>query len=182
MDKTPPSGPPKDPAKNPANSPANSNDPKSKTAPLDPQTRGLYFAFFNEIGIISQLSRAMMEASLPDGLSVAHFSVLNHLMRVGDGRTPLAIARAFQLPKTTMTHTLSVLEKNAMVELRPNPKDGRSKCVWLTEKGRKFRDDAIASLDPDVAALSSRIPLTIVSELVDKLADIRKTLDNYRDE
>ncbi len=178
MDKTPPNGP----TNGPENNPANSNDPNGKTAPLDPQTRGLYFAFFNEIGIISQLSRAMMEASLPNGLSVAHFSVLNHLVRLGDGRTPLDIARAFQLPKTTMTHTLSVLEKNAMIILRPNPKDGRSKCVFLTDKGREFRDDAIASLDPDVAALSSRIPIKVVSELVDKLADIRKTLDDYRDE
>jgi hypothetical protein len=32
-----------------------------------------------------------------------HFSVLNHLMRVEDGRTPLELARAFQVPKTTLS-------------------------------------------------------------------------------
>ena len=46
----------------------------SKTSELDQQSRGTYFAFFNEIGIISQLSRTMMEARMPDGLSMAHFS------------------------------------------------------------------------------------------------------------
>ena len=163
--------------------PANGNEPDKKiTTPLDAQTRGLYFSFFTEIGIISQLSRTMMEASLPDGLSVAHFSVLNHLIRVGDGRTPMAIASAFQIPKTTMTHTLTGLERKKMIDLRPNPKDGRSKCVWLTDTGRQFRDDAIASLDPDVVALSSLIPEKVVLELVGKLADIRKPLDSYRDE
>ncbi|MEZ5791707.1 MAG: hypothetical protein R3D34_13310 [Nitratireductor sp.] len=71
----------------------------------------VYFQFFNEIGIISQLGSAIMEALLPPGFLISHFSVLNHLTRVCDGRTPLEIARAFQVPKTTMTHTLSGLGK-----------------------------------------------------------------------
>jgi len=111
-----------------------------------------------------------------------HFSVLNHLIHLGDGRTPMDITHALQLPKTSVTHTLSGLKKQAMIELRPNPKDGRSKCVWLTDKGRKFRDDAIANLDPDVAALFSRIPEKTATELVGKLADIRQILASYHDE
>jgi hypothetical protein len=62
----------------------------------------LYFRLFNEIGIIEQLSRARFEARLPQGAPCPHFSVLNHLMRVEDGRTPLELARAFQVPKTTL--------------------------------------------------------------------------------
>lgn len=147
---------------------------------MDQKTQGLYFALFNEIGIISQLSRALMEARLPDGLQVTHFGVINHLIRVKDGQTPLDIARAFQVAKTTMTHTLSGLEKHGLIELRPNPEDGRSKCVWLTGKGRRFRDQAIADLEPDLAGLAEQMPRERVERLVGELVEIRKVLDASR--
>ena len=98
--------------------------PDENTSPDNSIPR--YFQLFNEIGIVEQLARAMFEARLPDGMLVTHFSVLNHLVRVGDGRTPLALARAFQTPKTSMTHTLAGLERHGMVDMRPNPKDNRS--------------------------------------------------------
>lgn len=85
-----------------------------------------YFRLFNEIGIIEQLSRNMFEARLPPGFVLAQFTVLNHLVRVGDGRTPIAIAQAFQVPKTSMTHSLAVLERAGLIEIRKNPKDVRS--------------------------------------------------------
>ena len=70
---------------------------------MDKPDLGLYFVFFNEIGIIEQLIRNLLEKKLPKGFLISHFSVLNHLIRVKDGQTPLVIARAFQVPKTTMT-------------------------------------------------------------------------------
>ena len=97
----------------------------------------LYFEFFNEIGIIEQLSRTLFEGRLPRGVLVSHFSILNHLIRVADGRTPLELARAFQVPKTTMSHSLGLLTKRGWVEMRPNPSDARSKCVWITQAGRQ---------------------------------------------
>ncbi len=139
-----------------------------------------YFAFFNEIGIIGQLSRTLLEARLPKGFLLPHFSVLNHLIRVGDGPTPLALARAFQVPKTTMTHTLAGLERGGLIEMRPNPDDKRSKCVWLMPAGRAFRDKAIADLAPDVARISEQIDPEKVSALLPELAAIRATLDADR--
>lgn len=149
---------------------------------MDDQTRPIYFGFFNEIGILAQLSRALMEARLPHGLLLAHFSVLNHLIRVRDGQTPNVLAQAFQVPKTTMTHTLSGLTKHGLVEMRPNPKDGRSKQVWLTEAGKRFREDAIRALDPDIAALSDRLPPEKIAPLLPALTEIRQILDRARDE
>ncbi len=142
----------------------------------------LYFSLFNEIGIISQLGRAMMDARMPDGLSGSHFNILNHLIRVEDGRTPLELARAFQVAKTTMTHTLGGLENHKLIEMRPNPKDGRSKCAWLTAKGRSFRDQVIANLAPDLARFAGQVPREKVAGLVTELAEIRKILDASRDE
>lgn len=148
---------------------------------MDNETRHIFFSFFNEIGIIAQLSRTAMEARLPKGLTLPHFSVVNHLVRVKDGQTPLVLARAFQVPKTTMTHTLSGLIDHDFVEMRPNPEDGRSKTVWLTTKGRQFREDAIRSIDPDIEALRAGIPTEKIEALVPALAEIRTFLDTYRD-
>ena len=148
---------------------------------MDNETRTLFFAFFNEIGIIAQLSRTALEARLPRGLTLPHFSVVNHLIRVRNGQTPLALAGAFQVPKTTMTHTLYGLVAHGFVEIRPNPEDGRSKTVWLTEAGRQFRDAAIQSIDPDIDVFREQYPEDKIRELVPALAEIRAILDADRD-
>ena len=141
---------------------------------------GLYFVLFNEIGIIEQLIRNLLEKKLPKGFLISHFSVLNHLIRVKDGQTPLVMARAFQVPKTTMTHTLAVLERHQLIDIRPNPDDRRSKCVFITASGREFRDQAIADIAPDLEAVRDRFPEDKVSKIVPLLADIRQFLDDYR--
>lgn len=142
---------------------------------------GALFAFFNEIGIIGQLSRAVMEEELPDGLIAPHFGVVNHLVRVRDGQTPLALARAFQVPKTTMTHTLAGLERAGLVEVAPNPKDARSKCVWLTDKGRNFRENTIRSLGPPFADLLNQVDLAEIQSVLPTLTRVRQVLDAMRD-
>jgi len=142
---------------------------------------GLIFALFNEIGIISQLSRTLFESHLPHGFLLQHFSVLNHLIRVKNGQTPLALARAFQVPKNSMTHTLAGLEKAGYVDLRPNPDDGRSKQVWLSEEGRAFRDAAIGKLMPDLIKLDADFEGFDFADLVTQLAEVRAYLDAARD-
>lgn len=140
-----------------------------------------YFRLFNEIGIIEQLSRTLFEARLPPGFVVAQFAVLNHLVRVGDGRTPVALARAFQVPKTSMTHSLAVLERAGLIEFRKNAKDGRSKLVHITDQGRVFREDAIAALAPDIARISETITPRMVADMLPGLQALREFLDQDRD-
>lgn len=151
------------------------------TAPTHDLPPDAYFTLFNEIGILEQLSRALFEARLPDGILVSQFAVLNHLIRVRDGRTPLDLARAFQVPKTTMTHTLAVLERHGLVRMTPNPDDGRSKCVWITAEGRAFRTAAIAALAPDIQALDARFPVARIAPLLPVLTELRRVMDAMRD-
>ena len=141
----------------------------------------VFFRFFNEIGIISQLSSAMLQSRLPDGFTVSHFSVLNHLVRVRDGQTPLVLANAFQVPKTSMTHTLMGLEKRKLVDIRPNPEDGRSKQVWLTEAGRRFRGEAITLLADDVETLTRDIDPAELERITPVLEAVRQVMDRARD-
>ena len=145
-----------------------------------PTSGGPYFRLFNEIGIISQLGRTLFEHRMPGGMTTPQFSVLNHLVRLGDGWTPLRIANAFQVPKTSMTHTLAVLESQGFVELRPNPEDGRSKLVFITTKGRDMRDRAIASLDADLTHMQNVIAPEKIDDLLPILAEIRSYLDRNR--
>lgn len=147
---------------------------------MQPDALGAYFRLFNEIGILSQLGRAVLEAGLPDGLISSHFGVVNHLIRVGDGPTPLDLARAFQTPKTSMTHTLAGLEKLGMIEMRPNPDDGRSKRVWLTGKGRTMRDDTVAQMAPAFVKLSEQFPPEKVQAILPELSALRVLLDQNR--
>jgi len=140
----------------------------------------LYFRFFTEIGIISHLSAAVLESRLPRGLLAAHFRVLNHLVRVRDGRSPLDMATAFQIPKTTMTHHVKVLEGFGYVTQRPNPEDGRYKQVWLTPKGRALCDDTIDGLADIIADWSQVFDPTEVADMVQRLERVRIYLDASR--
>lgn len=146
----------------------------------DKTESALFFGVFLEIGIIEQLSRTLLEARLPDGLIAPHFAVLNHLTRVADGRTPVEMARAFQVPKTSMNHTVSVLESRGYVDVRPNPNDGRSKCVWLTEKGRSAREDIIVAMAPDIEMLAKGFDTSKLRDVLPVLTELRQFLDNLR--
>lgn len=146
----------------------------------DTATPATLFRLFNEIGIIGQLSRAILEEKLPKGLLEPHFAILNHLIRVADGRTPVELARAFQVPKTTMTHSVGVLERHGLVAVRPNPNDGRSKCVWITDEGRALRDRTIGALAPEFAELMAGLDMDRLMEILPALTELRIFLDAHR--
>jgi DNA-binding MarR family transcriptional regulator len=107
--------------------------------------------------------------------------VLNHLARLGDGRAPAQIARAFQLGKPAMTNTLQRLEARGFIRLEPDPKDARAKRVFLTEAGRARRARAIAEAVKDLEAVQ-RASGVAPEALVPALAALRVALDRARGE
>jgi DNA-binding MarR family transcriptional regulator len=138
------------------------------------------FQVFNEIGIIEQLTRTLLEAQMPKGLIAPHFGVLNHLIRVQDGCTPVEIARAFQVAKTTMTHTLAGLEKHGLVKMRPNPVDRRSKQIWLTQDGHDLRNQIIVDLGPELQKLAKELDAERLMGILPVLTELRVYLDENR--
>lgn len=148
----------------------------SENAPDDP----LVFAFFNEIGIIEQLARNAFERVMPDGLRLPHFSVLNHFVRLGGERSPGELARAFQVTKGAMTNTLQRLEARGLIALRPDPRDGRAKLVAITPAGRQVREQAVAALAPQIAALAARFPEAEFARALPFLREVRAYLDRER--
>ncbi|MEP2947738.1 MAG: MarR family transcriptional regulator [Lentilitoribacter sp.] len=144
------------------------------------ETERKVFQFFNEIGIINQLATDVFQSNMPDGLHVSHFSVLNHLVRLGDGVTPLKITNAFQVSKGTMTNTLSVLSKRGLIHIAPHETDGRSKVVYLTDEGRAFQKQAIESLFPEIQRINEKMDWARVIETIPELERVRKILDEDR--
>ena len=123
----------------------------------------------------------MFNTRMPDGLHIAHFTVLNHLIRLGDGKTPVKLAKAFQVTQGTMTHTLGALSKRGLIKLLSNTQDGRSKIVLLTDEGRQFHKRAIECVVPSIVKLGDHIDWASVARLLPELQRIRSVLDENRD-
>ncbi|WP_284180014.1 MarR family transcriptional regulator [Rhabdaerophilum sp. SD176] len=140
-----------------------------------------FFAFFTEVGILAQLSQTQFERLMPAGMTLAQFTVLNHCVRVSDGRSPATLARAFQVTKGTMTSTLQRLEQKGLVVIHADPKDGRSKIVRITEAGRAMREACIATTYPWAEDLLAKFDAKEISELIPRLAALRSILDAERD-
>lgn len=138
------------------------------------------FGFFTEIGIINQLSTAMLAKSLPEGVHPSHFSILNHLVRMGDGKPPVRIASAMQVTKNTMTHSLKVLQDRGYITVAPDPNDGRGKLVYLTEAGRTFREQAILNVSAVFGHIIGQDQLGIMRRINYDLKEMRRHLDENR--
>jgi len=134
----------------------------------------------NEIGIIQQLVTTELNRLLPEGMHLSHFSVLNHLVRLGDGHTPNRIASAFQVTRATMTNTLTRLSARGMIDVRANPEDGRSKLVYLTPEGVAFHQRAYIALTPFVEGMDQNLDLENLTSVLPQLQELREYLDNNR--
>ncbi len=143
---------------------------------IGPEER-LLFQVFNEIGIIGQLARARFDAVMPEGLKQPHFSVLNHMVRLGDGERPVDLARVFQVTKGTITNTLGRLEARDAIRLAPDGQDGRTKRVFLTPAGRDLHARSIQALVPTFQALKTSIPPQGFAEALPFLTELRRYLD-----
>lgn len=140
------------------------------------------FSLFNEIGIINQLAGAILDNALPKRMTRAQFNVLNHFVRLGhDSRSPAQLANAFQLTRPTMTSTLARMERSGLIEIRPDPADGRGKLVSLTDKGRAMREQCLVAVSAIYPLASAALTETEVAEILPKLAKLRKLLDSARD-
>lgn len=141
--------------------------------------RSVLFQIFNEIGIINQLSIAALARRLPDGLHPSQFVVLGNLARLGDGKTPAALAQAFQVPKASMTNTLMQLERRALIDVRQHAQDGRKKQVYLTDAGCDVYLSVISGMEGPLARLSEGVEG--LEEILPVLMALRTRMDANRD-
>lgn len=138
------------------------------------------FQFFNEIGIISQLSSNAFESCLPDGLTISQFGVLNWFSRVDTEATPGRLAIAFMVTKGAMTNTLKRLEDKGFVQVRPDENSGRRKLVTMTAAGADARARSLNAVGPFLVKLLQEFSTADFAASLPFLEKVRTYLDEQR--
>lgn len=146
----------------------------------DSDPHRLIFTLFNEIGIIQQLSTARFSRVLAPDLNPSEFGVLNHFVRLGDGKTPTYLAKAFQMTKPSMTAILAKLERKRYVEISGSKNDRRQKIVTLTEQGRAARGKGLEAMAPLADIVLESQDLSDLEAILPKLQALREFLDQER--
>ena len=141
------------------------------------QTEPLAVALFSEIIMADQLVRSRLTKALPKGMKLSHFSVLNHLARANDERTPAQLAKTFHVTRGAMTNTLSRLEWAGHVHIRPDWDDARRKFVAISPSGRAARDAALAAITPLIAEVVDEIGAEKVRGALPVLREVRSRFD-----
>ena len=134
-----------------------------------------------EIGIINQLTEAVLRTSLPKPLTLAQFKVLTHLSRVPEVNTPTRITNAFQVTKGAMTHTLGLMLKNGFITISDDESDGRAKHVYVTKAGQEILVQAITAMAPNFAELGTQLDAAELAALTKSLGKLRTYLDRARE-
>lgn len=135
-------------------------------------------ALFSELFVADQLARNRISKVLPKGMELSHFSVLNHLARVGDERTPAQLAKSFHVTRGAMTNTLAKLEWAGHVHIRPDWEDARQKFVAISPSGRAAREAALAGVVPLIAEVVQAIGADRVRALLPVLRELRIKLED----
>jgi DNA-binding MarR family transcriptional regulator len=141
----------------------------------------LLFQTFNEIGIISQLATARLERVLPMGLRASQFSILNHMVRLGDGRTHQALTNAFQVTKGAMTNNLTRLLDKGLLTMQVDALDGRVKRYYLTSDGRRVREEARVAIGLGYDELLAAFEQQEFADALPFLRRLRSYLDEHRE-
>lgn len=142
------------------------------------RTDDIAIALFGELFMADQLARNRISRALPKGMEISQFSVLNHLARLAEERTPAQLARAFHVTRGAMTNTLARLEWAGHVHIRPDWDDARRKFVAISPAGRAARDAAVQSVAPLIAEVVDALGADRVRAVLPVLRELRARLED----
>ncbi len=136
------------------------------------------------------LARQLDAGLAPLGISTGPFPLLLHLWEQ-DGLTQKDLVERLGYEQPTVAATLSRMERDGLVERRPDPTDGRAQRVWLTERGRSLRDEAqvqaeslnaraLAGLSPQEAEQFLDMTRRVVRSLQDMEAEAARPTRSKR--
>ena len=140
----------------------------------------LSIAFFSEMFAADQMLRNRIHRALPKGMELSHLSVLNHLARAKEERTPAQLARMFYLTRGAMTNTLTRLERAGHVHIRPDWDDARRKFVAISPAGKQARDAAISAIGPVLSDAIANIGTENVRSALQVMREMRQHLEADR--
>ena len=89
-----------------------------------------------------------------------------------DGLRMGELARRARLSKQTMTEMIRRLERDGLVERRPDPTDARASLIFLTARSRRFEPVAAATLGELDSLVRARLDERRLAELKDALRQL----------
>ena len=134
-------------------------------------------ALFSELFMSDQLARNQLSRVLPRGMELSHFSVLNHLARSNEERSPAQLAKTFHVTRGAMTNTLAKLEWAGHIHIRPDWDDARRKFVSISPSGRAARDAALAAIGPLIGDVVEALGADRVRAVLPVLRELRLRLE-----
>lgn len=144
---------------------------------MSERTDDLAVSLFGELLTADQLARNRISKALPKGMELSHFSVLNHLARLQEERTPGQLAKAFHVTRGAMTNTLSKLKWAGHIHIRPDWDDARQKLVSISPAGRSARDGAVQAVAPFIADVVKSLGADRVRAVLPVLRELRIRLE-----
>ena len=89
------------------------------------------------------------------------------------------LARRARLSKQTMTTMIPRLERDGLLERRPDPSDARARLVFLTARSHEFAPvaaEALRQLDALARRRLSAERLAVVADTLRELMELEETL------
>ena len=132
----------------------------------------------SEVGAIEQIARSKLDSSLPGNLNISNFALLNHFSRRKDEKTPLQLAKTFNVTKGAMTNTLNKLEQLGYIHIRPDWEDARKKLVSISQPGIEARNNAMKIIKPLLNKIIANTININEKELLLELRKFREKVEN----
>lgn len=149
--------------------------------PLPPEIRDV-FQLFTEVNITQNLVNTLLLKVIPHDLSVAQFSLMNHLLRNGGPKKTIQeLARVFQVSKASMGGVVQRLEGKGFVRIEKTASDARQKIVVVTDLGEQARDDTIKAVAPLIAKIIDGVGMEQLAAALETIKPVRHWIDENRD-
>jgi len=91
--------------------------------------------------------------------------------------TPTLLAERLMMPLSTLVFRVKQLERRRHAERIPNPADGRSYLIRLTEEGQRLLDEARPAFRSYAEAVERRLGAAQVEALKEGLSALRQAVD-----
>ena len=126
-----------------------------------------------DVFLTNQRRKRMIEAALAESELPAEDYPVYVLVGAEGPWTPTGLARRLEMPLSTMLFRLGRLERRGHSERVPNPDDGRSYLIRLTEKGEQLLGEARPAFRDYALAVEGRLGSGRVDEVRSALEELR---------
>lgn len=129
-----------------------------------------------DLFLTNQRRKQMIEAALAESELPAEDYPLYVLVGAEGPWTPTGLAKRLEMPLSTMLFRLGRLEKRGHAERVPNPDDGRSYLIRLTDEGNRLLAEARPAFRDYAEAVEGRLGSDPIGTLRTGLAELRDAI------